>query len=157
VGGLCENNDKFAIDRELVGGANIGDLAVIHDTGAHGHAMGFNYNGKLRSAEYLWSQDGSIKTIRKAETYRDLFQTLPDSCAIKTSTSCCQRVHCLAIPATLVLGLLSLKVASTKNLSGALLVGCGAVAGVAVAALSHLVSKKLQCKPQTVHSRLSHS
>jgi len=78
VGGLCENNDKLAIDRDLgPAGARIGDLMVIHDSGAHGHAMGFNYNGKLRSAEYLWHK-GSLSMIRRAETYSDLFQTLPD-------------------------------------------------------------------------------
>lgn len=75
TGSLCENNDKFAIDREIAD-ATIGDLVVIHDTGAHGHAMGFNYNGKLRSAEVLWQGDGKFKVIRRAETLNDLFGTL---------------------------------------------------------------------------------
>jgi len=75
TGGLCENNDKFAIDRALPR-MDIGDIAVIHDTGAHGHAMGFNYNGKLRSAELLLKMDGSVQMIRRAETLEDLFATL---------------------------------------------------------------------------------
>lgn len=75
TGGLCENNDKFAIDRALPR-IDIGDIAVIHDTGAHGHAMGFNYNGKLRSAELLLRTDGSVEMIRRAETLEDLFATL---------------------------------------------------------------------------------
>ena len=75
TGGLCENNDKFAINRKLPK-IDIGDLLVIHDAGAHGHAMGFNYNGKLRSAEVLLRQDRSIKLIRRAETLDDLFATL---------------------------------------------------------------------------------
>ncbi len=75
VGGLCENNDKFAIDRALPE-VEIGDVVVIHDTGAHGYAMGFNYNGKRRSAELLLRQDGSVRQIRRAETVRDLFATL---------------------------------------------------------------------------------
>ena len=75
TGGLCENNDKFAIDRPLPPVA-IGDLLVIHDTGAHGHSMGYNYNGKLRSAELLRSGDGSIRLIRRAETPADYFATL---------------------------------------------------------------------------------
>jgi len=75
TGGLCENNDKFAIDRALPR-IDIGDIAVIHDTGAHGHAMGFNYNGKLRSAELLLRADGSVEIIRRAETLEDLFATL---------------------------------------------------------------------------------
>ncbi len=75
TGGLCENNDKFAIDRALPR-IDIGDIAVIHDTGAHGHAMGFNYNGKLRSAELLLKADGSVELIRRAETLEDLFATL---------------------------------------------------------------------------------
>lgn len=74
-GSLCENNDKFAIDRKLPK-IEIGDLLVIHDTGAHGHAMGFNYNGKLRSAELLLKEDGSVEMIRRAETLKDLFATL---------------------------------------------------------------------------------
>ncbi len=75
VGCLCENNDKFAIDRALPEIEN-GDLLVIHDTGAHGHAMGYNYNGRLRSAEVLRKEDGSFKLIRRAETARDYFATL---------------------------------------------------------------------------------
>jgi diaminopimelate decarboxylase len=75
TGSLCENNDKFAIDRKIPD-PEIGDLVVIHDTGAHGHAMGFNYNGKLRSAEVLWSGPGKWQQIRRAETYADLFATL---------------------------------------------------------------------------------
>ena len=75
VGSLCENNDKFAIDRALPAIA-AGDIIVLHDAGAHGHAMGFNYNGKLRSAEFLMQKDGSFKMIRRAETSEDYFATL---------------------------------------------------------------------------------
>lgn len=75
TGSLCENNDKFAIDRMLPEIA-MGDYLVIHDTGAHGHAMGYNYNGKLRSAELLLKEDGSVQLIRRAETPRDYFATL---------------------------------------------------------------------------------
>ena len=75
TGSLCENNDKFAIDRLLPELAP-GDIVVIHDTGAHGHAMGFNYNGKLRSAELLLRNDGSVVQIRRAETADDYFATL---------------------------------------------------------------------------------
>jgi diaminopimelate decarboxylase len=75
TGSLCENNDKFAIDRMLPR-IDIGDLIVIHDTGAHGHAMGYNYNGKLRSAEILLREDGSTKLIRRAETPEDYFATM---------------------------------------------------------------------------------
>lgn len=75
TGSLCENNDKFAVDRELPR-IDIGDILVIHDTGAHGHAMGFNYNGKLRHAELLLQADGSVKLIRRAETLEDYFATL---------------------------------------------------------------------------------
>jgi diaminopimelate decarboxylase len=75
VGSLCENNDKFAIDRELPA-IEIGDFLAIHDAGAHGHAMGFQYNGKLRSAELLLQQDGTIRQIRRAETASDYFATL---------------------------------------------------------------------------------
>ena len=80
VGSLCENNDKFAIDRKL---PNIerGDYIYIHDTGAHGFAMGYNYNGKLRSAELLLKEDGSVKMIRRAETAKDYFATF-DFCDI---------------------------------------------------------------------------
>ena len=77
AGSLCENNDKFAIDRKLPK-LETGDLIVIHDTGAHGHAMGFNYNGKLKSAEILLQEDGSVKMIRRAETMDDYFSTLND-------------------------------------------------------------------------------
>ncbi|OQA99706.1 MAG: Diaminopimelate decarboxylase [Spirochaetes bacterium ADurb.Bin218] len=75
TGSLCENNDKFAIDRMLPE-IEIGDILVIHDTGAHGYAMGFNYNGKLRSAELLLREDGTVKKIRRAETVDDYFATL---------------------------------------------------------------------------------
>jgi diaminopimelate decarboxylase len=75
VGSLCENNDKFAIDRPLPH-VDPGDLLVIHDTGAHGHSMGFQYNGKLRSAELLLREDGTVKIIRRAETIDDYFATL---------------------------------------------------------------------------------
>ena len=75
TGSLCENNDKFAIDRALPK-IDIGDIVVIHDAGAHGHAMGFNYNGKLRSAELLLKTDGSVALIRRAETIEDYFATL---------------------------------------------------------------------------------
>ena len=75
TGSLCENNDKFAIDRSLPE-PQIGDLVVIHDAGAHGHAMGFNYNGKLRSAELLLREDGSVVQIRRAEKMDDYFSTL---------------------------------------------------------------------------------
>ncbi|TVQ17141.1 MAG: diaminopimelate decarboxylase [Spirochaetaceae bacterium] len=76
TGSLCENNDKFSIDRPLPP-VESGDLVVIHDTGAHGHSMGFNYNGKLRSAELLLKEDRSVELIRRAETYADYFATLP--------------------------------------------------------------------------------
>ncbi|MDU2064126.1 MAG: diaminopimelate decarboxylase [Sporomusaceae bacterium] len=75
TGSLCENNDKFAIDRALPK-IDIGDLLVLHDAGAHGHAMGFNYNGKLRSAELLLQPNGAVKMIRRAETLDDYFATL---------------------------------------------------------------------------------
>ncbi len=75
VGSLCENNDKFAIDRPLPR-TEPGDLLVIHDTGAHGFSMGYNYNGKLRSAELLLKPDGSVQLIRRAETPKDYFGTL---------------------------------------------------------------------------------
>ena len=80
VGSLCENNDKFAIDRMLPE-IEKGDLLVIHDTGAHGFAMGYNYNGKLRSAELLLKEDGSAEMIRRAETPKDYFATF-DFCNI---------------------------------------------------------------------------
>ncbi|MCD4822757.1 MAG: diaminopimelate decarboxylase [Methanococcoides sp.] len=75
TGSLCENNDKFAIDRMLPE-IERGDLLVIHDSGAHGHAMGFNYNGKLRSAELMLREDKSVVLIRRAETIEDHFATL---------------------------------------------------------------------------------
>ena len=75
IGGLCENNDKFAIERSLPQ-INVGDIVVIHDTGAHGYSMGYNYNGKLRSAEVLLKEDGSFRLIRRAETPMDYFATL---------------------------------------------------------------------------------
>ncbi len=75
TGGLCENNDKFAIERSLPG-IQIGDILAIHDTGAHGHCMGYNYNGKLRGAEVLLHEDGSFQLIRRAETPGDYFATL---------------------------------------------------------------------------------
>ena len=75
TGSLCENNDKFAIDRKLPK-IDMGDYLVIHDTGAHGFAMGYNYNGKLKSAELLLCEDGSVKQIRRAETPEDYFATL---------------------------------------------------------------------------------
>ncbi len=75
TGSLCENNDKFAIDRMLPGIVP-GDIVIIHDTGAHGHAMGFNYNGKTRSAEWLIRTDGTPVMIRRAETLDDIFATL---------------------------------------------------------------------------------
>lgn len=75
TGSLCENNDKFAIDRMLPK-IDMGDVLAIHDTGAHGFAMGYNYNGKLKSAELLLCEDGSTKLIRRAETPDDYFATL---------------------------------------------------------------------------------
>ncbi len=75
VGSLCENNDKFAVGRALPE-IDRDDLLVIHDAGAHGHAMGFQYNGKLRSAELLLQENGDVKQIRRAETYDDYFATL---------------------------------------------------------------------------------
>jgi diaminopimelate decarboxylase len=74
TGGLCENNDKFAVDRQLPE-ISIGDILVIHDTGAHGFSMGYNYNGKLRSAELLLKEDGNVELIRRAETPKDYFST----------------------------------------------------------------------------------
>ena len=75
TGSLCENNDKFAIDRKLPK-IDMGDLLVIHDTGAHGFAMGYNYNGKLKSAEILLKEDGTTEMIRRAETPDDYFATI---------------------------------------------------------------------------------
>ncbi len=74
TGSLCENCDKFAVDRQLPK-VDMGDILVIHDTGAHGFAMGYNYNGKLKSAEVLLKEDGSFKLIRNAETPKDYFAT----------------------------------------------------------------------------------
>ena len=75
TGSLCENNDKFAIERMLPE-IRIGDLLVIHDTGAHGYSMGYNYNGRTRSAEILHTADGGFRMIRRAETAKDYFATL---------------------------------------------------------------------------------
>ena len=75
VGALCENSDKFAVDRSLPH-TELGDILVIHDAGAHGHAMGYNYNGRLRCAEYLMRPDGSLKMIRRAQSVQDYFATL---------------------------------------------------------------------------------
>lgn len=75
TGSLCENNDKFAIDRMLPK-IDLGDLLVIHDTGAHGFSMGYNYNGRLRSSEVLLQSDGETRLIRRAETTDDYFATL---------------------------------------------------------------------------------
>lgn len=80
TGGLCENNDKFAVDRSMPA-MEIGDLVAIHDTGAHGFSMGYNYNGKLRSAELLLQEDGSVRMIRRAETPKDYFATF-DFCGL---------------------------------------------------------------------------
>ena len=75
TGSLCENNDKFAVDRMLPL-IERGDYLVIHDTGAHGFAMGYNYNGKLKSAELLLKENGEVKLIRRAETLLITFQHL---------------------------------------------------------------------------------
>ena len=75
VGSLCENSDKFAIDRDLPQ-IEMGDILAIHDTGAHGFSMGYNYNGKLRSAELMLREDGSVELMRRAETPDDYFATL---------------------------------------------------------------------------------
>ncbi|MEG1992899.1 MAG: diaminopimelate decarboxylase [Acetivibrio sp.] len=80
TGSLCENNDKFAVDRMLPK-INLGDYLYIHDTGAHGFSMGYNYNGKLKSAEILLKEDGSTQKIRRAETPKDYFATF-DFCDI---------------------------------------------------------------------------
>ena len=74
TGSLCENNDKFAIDRMLPK-IDMGDLVYIHDAGAHGFSMGYNYNGKLKSAELLLCENGDVKLIRRAETPKDYFAT----------------------------------------------------------------------------------
>lgn len=75
VGSLCENNDKFAIDRQLPK-TELGDIVVIHDAGAHGHSMGFQYNGRLRSAEFTFNDAGEFRQIRRAETFDDYFATV---------------------------------------------------------------------------------
>ena len=75
VGSLCENNDKFAVDRRLPE-IKIGDLIVIHDAGAHGRSMGYNYNGRLRCGEVLLKENGDFEVIRRAETPKDYFATL---------------------------------------------------------------------------------
>ena len=80
TGSLCENNDKFAVDRMLPK-IDMGDYLFIHDAGTHGFAMGYNYNGKLKSAELLLQEDGSVKMIRRAETPKDYFATF-DFCDI---------------------------------------------------------------------------
>ncbi|MGB8454222.1 MAG: diaminopimelate decarboxylase [Anaerocolumna sp.] len=82
TGSLCENNDKFAIDRMLPK-IDIGDLVVIHDTGAHGFSMGYNYNGKLKSAELLLKEDGGVQLIRRAEEPKDYFATFDFSDILK--------------------------------------------------------------------------
>ena len=74
TGSLCENNDKFAVDRMLPR-IDMGDYLLIHDTGAHGYSMGYNYNGRLKSAELLLKPDGSVQLIRRAETAKDYFAT----------------------------------------------------------------------------------
>ncbi|MBQ3392771.1 MAG: diaminopimelate decarboxylase [Lachnospiraceae bacterium] len=78
TGSLCENNDKFAVDR-LLPKIDMGDYLFIHDTGAHGYSMGYNYNGRLRSAELLLQTDGSVKEIRRAETLKDYFATFENT------------------------------------------------------------------------------
>ena len=80
TGALCENSDKFAVDRKLPK-ISLGDYLYIHDTGAHGHSMGYQYNGRLRSAEILLHPDGSFDMIRRAETTDDYFATL-DFCEV---------------------------------------------------------------------------
>jgi len=83
VGSLCENNDKFAVNRSLPK-IELDDVLVIHDVGAHGHAMGFNYNGKLRSAEFLLDAEGRFKMIRRAETLEDYFATINFTDSLQT-------------------------------------------------------------------------
>ena len=90
TGSLCENNDKFAVDRMLPR-VDIGDVMFIHDTGAHGFAMGYNYNGKLRSAEVLLKEDGSFEVIRRAETLDDYFATF-DSLPIYAKIRECEEI-----------------------------------------------------------------
>jgi diaminopimelate decarboxylase len=74
TGGLCENSDKFAVDRMLPK-IDIGDYVILHDTGAHGYSMGYNYNGMLKHAELLLKEDGSVQLIRRAETPADYLAT----------------------------------------------------------------------------------
>merc|ERR1711924_114118 len=93
VGGLCENNDKFAKDRDLGVEPKVGDVAVIHDTGVHGHSMGFNYNGKPRSAEYLYRPDGTVLQIRRAETLEDIFSTMDLESALDFGSSSAARCN----------------------------------------------------------------
>ena len=91
VGSLCENNDKFAILRRLPQ-IEVGDILCIHDTGAHGHAMGFNYNGRLRPQELLLRTDGSVELIRRAETVADHLATL-DFAPLTFSARARERMH----------------------------------------------------------------
>ena len=88
VGSLCENNDKFAIQRALPP-ITEGDRVVVHDTGAHGHAMGFNYNGQLRPKELLLKLNGTVELIRREERFKDYFATLsftPDAFPAQTQS-----------------------------------------------------------------------
>ncbi len=87
TGGLCENNDKFAVDR-LLPKIDRGDILVIHDTGAHGFAMGYNYNGKLRSAELLLKESGEVEMIRRAESPQDYFATFDFTGLFEKTSSC---------------------------------------------------------------------
>jgi len=87
VGSLCMNSDKFAIDRPLPD-IQIGDIIVMHDTGAHGHAMGFNFNGKLRSAEVMLMSDGTLSLMRRAETVDDYFTTLTAAASGSSNKKC---------------------------------------------------------------------
>ena len=89
TGSLCENNDKFAIDRQLPE-ISVGDYLFIHDTGAHGFSMGYNYNGKLRSSEILLHEDGSHELIRRAETPKDYFATFDCFPVYETLTQDCK-------------------------------------------------------------------
>ena len=97
TGGLCENNDKFAIDRHLPEAA-IGDLIVIHDTGAHGHSMGYNYNARLRSAEVLLHTDGTSELIRRAETPLDYLATLDATADGRAVIACAARHRTMGAP-----------------------------------------------------------
>ena len=95
VGSLCENNDKFAIDRELPE-IEIGDYIAIHDTGAHGFAMGYNYNGKLKSAELLLKEDGSVQLIRRSFPFSSTFSFSLPPCI--TTCTCAARVPIWSVP-----------------------------------------------------------